>query len=180
MVQFFSVAKLFALLVLTSGAMAEPRERQIGHAAQLDKYGKHVTVRAQGYPPTPHQQGDDRKGRNPRHAGPDTRQWAPGRGSYFTPDHNERARHYFDMPDHRGFVPPGLVKKGGMPPGQAKKWQIGRPLPRGVVFYELPRPLVISLGLPPPGYRYVRVATDILLIAIGTRIVIDALENMAR
>ena len=104
----------------------------------------------------------------------------PGKGHYFTPEHQERARHYFAMPDHRGFVPPGLAKKGGLPPGQAKKWQIGQPLPRGVVFYEVPRPLAISLGLPPPGYRYVRVATDILLIAIGTGIVVDALEDLAR
>ena len=105
---------------------------------------------------------------------------APGRGSYFTPEHQERGRQYFATPDHRGYAPPGLAKKGGVPPGQAKKWQLGQPLPRGVVFYEVPRPLAISLGLPPPGYRYVRVATDILLIAIGTGIVVDALENLAR
>ena len=75
------------------------------------------------------------------------------------------------MPEHRGFVPPGLVSKGGMPPGQAKKWRIGQALPREVVFYDLPRPLEIHLGPPPSGYRYVRVATDILLIAVGTGIV---------
>lgn len=84
------------------------------------------------------------------------------------------------MPEHRGFVPPGLAKKGGLPPGQAKKWQIGQPLPQGVVFYDLPRPLAIPLGPPPAGTRYVRVASDILLIAIGTGLVLDALEDMAR
>lgn len=183
MVLFFFAAKFLALLVLVSGAMAETRERSTGQAAQLKKYEKHTTARAQVDPPSPHQQADDRKNRelrNPPKITHGAGQWTPGRGRYFTPEQHERARYYFEMPDHRGFVPPGLVKKGGMPPGQAKKWQIGQALPRGVVVYDLPRPLVISLGLPPPGYTYVRAATDILLIAIGTRIVIDALENMAR
>jgi Ni/Co efflux regulator RcnB len=84
------------------------------------------------------------------------------------------------MPEHRGFVPPGLVRKGGLPPGQAKKWRIGQPLPPALEFYELPRPLMIHLGPPPPGTRYIRVASDILLIAIGTGLVLDALEDIAR
>jgi hypothetical protein len=35
----------------------------------------------------------------------------------------------------RGHCPPGLAKKhnGCMPPGQAKKWQIGHQLPREFV-----------------------------------------------
>ena len=46
--------------------------------------------------------------------------------------------------------------------------------------YALPRSLELVLGPPPAGHRYVRVATDILLIAIGTGIVVDALEDIAR
>ena len=57
---------------------------------------------------------------------------------------------------------------------------VGYPLPAGVVYYEVPRSMVISLGVPPSGYRYVRVASDILLIAIGTSIVVDALEDLVR
>jgi Ni/Co efflux regulator RcnB len=67
-----------------------------------------------------------------------------------------------------------------MPPGQAKKWQVGRPLPREVTYYQVPQPLVVQLGPPPSGYRYVRVATDILLIAIGTRMVADAIQDIGR
>ena len=40
--------------------------------------------------------------------------------------------------------------------------------------------MVLSLGGPPSGYRYVRVASDILLIAIGTGMVVDAMEDLVR
>ena len=87
--------------------------------------------------------------------------------------------HYGPMIE-RGHCPPGLRKKdnGCMPPGQAKKWALGRPLPRDVVFYELPPPLIVHLSVPPPGYRYVRVASDILLIAVGTGMVAAAIEDL--
>jgi len=65
-----------------------------------------------------------------------------------------------------------------MPPGQAKKWSRGQPLPRDVVFYYLPPRLVVELGVPPAGHKYVRVAADILLIAVGTSIVVDAIEDL--
>ena len=67
-----------------------------------------------------------------------------------------------------------------MAPGQAKRWQFGQPLPRDVTYYEVPRPLVLQIGAPPSGYHYVRVATDILLIAIGTGMVVDAIEDLGR
>jgi Ni/Co efflux regulator RcnB len=36
------------------------------------------------------------------------------------------------------------------------------------------------LGYPPAGHRYVRVAADILLIAVGTGMVVDAIEDIGR
>ena len=79
-----------------------------------------------------------------------------------------------------GKCPPGLAKKhnGCMPPGQAKPWTLGRPLPRDVVYYDLPPSLVVRLGIPPSGHKYVRVAADILLITIGTSMVIDAIQDL--
>ena len=44
----------------------------------------------------------------------------------------------------------------------------------------MPQPLVVQIGLPPPGYRYVRVAGDILMIAIGTSMVVDAIQDLGR
>ena len=91
-------------------------------------------------------------------------------------------REYYAGQFRGGRCPPGLAKKhnGCLPPGQAKKWQVGKPLPREVIFYDLPQPLVVQIGVPPRGYRYVRVATDILLIAIGTGMVIDAINDLGR
>ena len=67
-----------------------------------------------------------------------------------------------------------------MPPGQAKKWAIGSPLPRDVVYYDLPSALVNIIGPPPSGYRFVRVASDILMINSGTRMVVDAINDLGR
>jgi Ni/Co efflux regulator RcnB len=91
-------------------------------------------------------------------------------------------REYYGNEFKVGHCPPGLAKKknGCMPPGQAKKWRRGAPLPRDVVFYDLPPKLVVEIGLPPAGHRYVRVANDILLIAVGTGMVLDAIEDLNR
>ncbi len=91
----------------------------------------------------------------------------------------QQERRYFKA----GHCPPGLAKKGPgcLPPGQAQKaYALGRPLPREVVFYELPPQVAVRLGPPPAGHRFVRVAADILLIAIGTGMVIDAIEDLGR
>jgi len=102
------------------------------------------------------------------------------------PKFNDQARVYvrdYYVPQvQAGKCPPGLAKKnnGCQPPGQAKKWAIGQPLPRDVIYHPVPRELQVRIGLPPPGYKYVRVATDILLIAIGTAMVIDAIQDLGR
>src|SRR5262249_14123255 len=91
-------------------------------------------------------------------------------------------REYYVTEYRSGRCPPGLAKKhdGCMPPGQAKKWRVGRPLPREVVYYDLPPTLVTQIGPPPSGYRYVRVAADILMIAVGTGLVVDAINDLGR
>jgi Ni/Co efflux regulator RcnB len=103
-------------------------------------------------------------------------------GGYFQERHREAAREYYGRPENQGFCPPGLAKKGNgcLPPGQAKKWRQGYALPAGLVYYDVPRSVVVTLGVPPSAYRYVRVASDILLIAVGTSIVVDAIENLVR
>lgn len=78
--------------------------------------------------------------------------------------------------------PPGLAKKnnGCLPPGQAKKmWAIGQPLPTAIVYYPLPGILLSQLSPAPSGYEYVRVANDILLMAIGTRLIAGAIADLS-
>lgn len=103
-------------------------------------------------------------------------------GEYFGERHRTVTYEYYGTQFRQGHCPPGLAKKnnGCMPPGQVRKWSVGRPLPRDVIFYDVPQALVIQLERPSAGYRYVRVATDILLIAIGTGMVIDAIQDIGR
>jgi len=105
-----------------------------------------------------------------------------GGGRHFEDRHRVVVHDYYDKEYRSGHCPPGLAKKhnGCMPPGQAKKWKIGQPLPRDVIFYDLPPPLVVQIGAPPPGYRYVRVAGDILMLAIATGIVVDVIRDLGR
>ena len=99
-------------------------------------------------------------------------------------DHHRRQviRDYYGEELRAGHCPPGLAKKhnGCLPPGQVRTWAVGRPLPPGVRGYELPPQVVVNLGPPPIGYRYVRVAGDILLIATGTSMVMDAIMDLGR
>lgn len=117
-----------------------------------------------------------RDARKPQHAQPPV-------GAYFTEQQRVAVRGYYG--EHYGGAkrcPPGLAKKnnGCLPPGQAKKWAVGQPLPAGVTVYAVPRAVLVQLPPPPSGYKYVRVATDILLIAVGTSMVVDAISDLMR
>lgn len=103
--------------------------------------------------------------------------------SQFTDQHRRILAEYYGGQPYAGKkCPPGLAKKnnGCMPPGQAKKWGMGRPLPSDLRYYDLPTDLLRRLPPAPAGHRYVRVAADILLIAVGTSMVIDAVEDLVR
>ena len=88
-------------------------------------------------------------------------------------------RSYWVETHGRGNCPPGLAKKGNgcLPPGQAKKrYVVGRALPASVVFDPVPDVIVTRLGPAPAGYQYVMVDGDVLKMALGTRLVIDAID----
>jgi Ni/Co efflux regulator RcnB len=55
---------------------------------------------------------------------------------------------------------------------------MGYALPRNVTYYDVPPTLLYELPSPPSGYRYVRMGGDILLVAVATSIVIDAIQNI--
>ncbi|EMS81575.1 hypothetical protein [Desulfotignum phosphitoxidans] len=104
------------------------------------------------------------------------------KSGYFSENKKKFIHQYYSDRFRKGHCPPGLLKKdnGCLPPGQAKMWKKGQPLPREVIFYDLPSSILDQLGEPPPQHRFVRVARDILLISTGTGIVLDAFEDIGR
>jgi hypothetical protein len=81
-----------------------------------------------------------------------------------------------------GGCPPGQAKKGNCepsqgfaPPGKAKKWSMGQPLPPAVAYYPLPPSRYGSFGPPQPGYDYVQVDDDLLVMERATRIIVNVL-----
>jgi hypothetical protein len=93
------------------------------------------------------------------------------------------ARDYFVGDHGRGNCPPGLAKKnnGCLPPGQAKKrYAVGQRLPNGIVLAELPKELSMRIGVAPSGYRYGLVDGDLVKLAIGTMLVVDAIQSFVQ
>jgi Ni/Co efflux regulator RcnB len=99
---------------------------------------------------------------------------------FFGGQQRDVIRNYYTQEYRSGHCPPGLAKKknGCMPPGQAKKWKKGQLLPRDVVRYDLPPEVLYQLGPAPAGHRFVRVASDILLISAGTGMIVDAIQDL--
>ena len=124
------------------------------------------------------------KGKGSKYAKDDDRHdWQGKHGKHFGDHDRDVVRRYYGEEFRKGKgCPPGLAKKhnGCMPPGLAKKWRYGHALPRDVTWYPLPKELIIKLPAPPVDYRYVRVASDILLIAVGTNMVVDAITDLGQ
>ncbi|MBS3934703.1 MAG: RcnB family protein [Sulfuritalea sp.] len=126
---------------------------------------------------------DDRGYRDDRGKREDRYDDRRGGGHYrFSDDSRRILIDYYGGRARAGHCPPGLAKKGNgcMPPGQAKKWRVGYVLPADVRYYPLAPEILIRLPPPPPHHRYVQVAGDILMIAIGTSMVVDAVDNILR
>ena len=106
-----------------------------------------------------------------------------GQQGYVVSDRDRNTTYsYYRSEYNAGRCPPGLAKKdnGCMPPGLAKKqWEVGRPLPREVYYEELPPMLVRQLSPAPAGYQYVRVANDVLMMAVGTRLIAGAVADLS-
>jgi Ni/Co efflux regulator RcnB len=91
----------------------------------------------------------------------------------------ERQRVAFSSWYHGRGCPPGLAKKnnGCLPPGLARKrYAVGSRLPTTVKWDPVPDDLLYKLGPAPTGHRYVMVDGDLLTLAVGTSLVVDALS----
>ncbi len=101
----------------------------------------------------------------------------------FNPEQRDFVRVYFAEKHGKGKCPPGLAKKnnGCLPPGQAKKrYSRGHPLPPGIEIRPVPAELEVRIGLPPPGYRYAVVDGDLVKLAVGTLLVVDAIDGLVQ
>jgi Ni/Co efflux regulator RcnB len=102
-------------------------------------------------------------------------------GAFFNDQHREYARRYYAQTYGDGrHCPPGLAKKnnGCMPPGQAKKWGVGQPIPQGVAVYPVPQPVIVQLPPPPYGYRYARIGNDIVLVQSQNNLIVDVIQGL--
>lgn len=99
----------------------------------------------------------------------------------FAPAQRDAVRGWIVDTRGRGHCPPGLAKKnnGCLPPGQAKKrYAVGRPLPHGIDLGPLPGDLEVRLGIPPVGFRYGVIDGDVVKLAVGTLLVVDAIDGL--
>lgn len=173
---FFSIALLSAMLLGSLPALAEKPEWAGKQGGKHEKQEKHEKR-------APTQRDDHRDDHRDGPRSPSSNVSVNIQiGGYFAEPQRRVAHEYYEPQFRAGKCPPGLAKKhnGCMPPGQAKKWRMGHPLPRDVVYYPVPSGVSVQIGLPPAGYKYVRVAADILLIAVGTGMVVDAIEDLGR
>jgi hypothetical protein len=99
----------------------------------------------------------------------------------FTTEQRGAAQGWYVERSGRGKCPPGLAKKGNgcLPPGQAKKRSaVGQPLGPGITYGPAPPELSVRIGPPPKGYLYVELDGDLLKLAVGTLLVVDAIGGL--
>ena len=138
-----------------------------GHGNDQGK-GKHSEVRGA-------ESRDDRGESGPRHR-QDVRP-----GAYFNDEHRTHARQYYSQTyANARNCPPGLARKhnGCMPPGQAKKWAVGQPVPRGVTVYSVAQPVLRQLPPAPYGYRYARIGGNIVLVQQRNNVIVDIIAGL--
>jgi hypothetical protein len=100
---------------------------------------------------------------------------------HFSAPQREHAHRYFVGKHGKGKCPPGLAKKGKscLPPGQAKKrYVVGERLAPSLHVDPLPLELRVELGDPPSGYRYGVIDGDLVKLAVGTLLVVDAIDGL--
>ena len=88
-----------------------------------------------------------------------------GPGAYFADRHRVAVRKYYAQHPLAGA---------------AVQWQIGEPVPRGAALAGVPQGLLASLPKLPPGHRYVQLGGEVVLIATGSKMVVDGISRTPR
>ena len=76
----------------------------------------------------------------------------------------------------RKNLPPGIAKKGTLPPGLAKQLVRNGHLPPGLEYRNLPPDLVVQLPRLAPEYRYIIADDRVMLIRAATNVILDILQ----
>ena len=85
-----------------------------------------------------------------------------GPGVYFADRHRAAVRKYYqEHPQSRGAV----------------RWQIGEPVPSGATLAPVPQSLLASLPKLPPGHRYAELGGEVVLVASGSKMVVDGISR---
>lgn len=92
-------------------------------------------------------------------------------------DHDRRLIADYYAPRHRS-LPPGLAKKDRLPPGHAWRVRPNQTIHDEARWRYLPYELEQRLTRLPPEYVRVVVGTDVVLMNVRTRVVVDVLEDM--
>lgn len=76
-------------------------------------------------------------------------------------------------------LPPGLAKRGELPPGLAKQLVRNGQLPPGLEQRDLPPDLLTRLPRLDPAYRYIIADDKVLLVRAATNVILDVLTVAA-
>ena len=80
--------------------------------------------------------------------------------------------------DYYRSLPPGLAKKGKIPPGHAYKMQRNQGVPPDVAWQYLPSDVERRLSHLPDGYARIVIGADVAIMNTRTRVVVDLLEDL--
>ncbi len=75
-------------------------------------------------------------------------------------------------------LPPGLAKKGKIPPGHAFKIQRHQGLPPDAAWEHLPADVERRLSRLPEGYVRIVIGTDVAILHTRTQVVLDVIEDL--
>lgn len=86
-------------------------------------------------------------------------------GAYFGNKHRSAVRKYYESHPVSGA---------------AANWRIGEPVPSGAPLTPVPKGLLGSLPALPPGHRYIQLGGEVVLIAAGSKMVVDGISRSPR